>query len=133
MPALTDLVVKHRGDPCELCDLPSGVTDNDECLGGVLEKVRDLRREYRGVLEDLAYYEERAKVNARVFASLTNTYGETLRLSKIKVRVTKPKKARVYWRGKELQEYSKENPDVLQFRYEKMSEPSVRIMVDYDD
>lgn len=124
------LIQPHRGDPCELCFLPAGLTDNEECLGALLEQIRDIEIEHRDALSKLGYFRERAKVNARLYSELTETTGKILSIEGAGVKVTVPKKARVYWNAKGLQAYSRENPDVLQFREEKWSQPSVRIEVD---
>jgi hypothetical protein len=124
------MIQPHKGDPCELCGLPSGVTDNEECLGALVEQIRDIETDNRAILSKLGYFRERAKVAARIYSDLTDTSGEVLSIEGAFVKVALPKKPRVTWNAKGLQEYSSDHPDVLQFRSEKWSEPSVTVKVD---
>ena len=130
MSKFSHMIQPHRGDPCELCGLPSGVTDNEECLGALVEQIRDIETEHRGILSKLGYFRERAKEAARTYSELTDTSGEILSIEGAFVKVTNPKKPRVSWNAKGLQEYSSDHPDILQFRFEKWSAPSVTVKID---
>lgn len=130
MSKFSHMIQPHRGDPCELCGLPSGVTDHEECLGALTEQIRDIETEHRDALSKLGYFRERAKVAARTYSELTDTSGEVLSIEGAFVKVTLPKKPRVNWDKKGLQEHSVDHPDILQFRSEKWSIPSVTVKVD---
>ena len=118
----------HEGDPCAYCELPSGVTDNEECLGVLLVKVRDIRAEFSTVLSQLDFFEKRAKAMTKIYAELLDISGEVLKIEGAKATSTPPKKPRVYWDAKELEIYSREHPEIRQFREERWSKPSVRIV-----
>ena len=130
MSTFSHMIQPHRGDPCELCDLPSGVTDHEECLGALVEQIRNIEAEHRDALSKLGFFRERAKVAARIYSDLTESSGEVLSIEGAFVKVVLPKKPRVSWSSKGLQEYSADHPDVLQFRSEKWSVPSVTVKVD---
>lgn len=130
MSTFSHMIQPHRGDPCELCGLPSGVTDHEECLGALVEQIRDIETEHRDALSKLGYFRERAKVAARIYSDLTESSGEVLSIEGASVKVVPPKKKRVTWDKKGLQEYSSDHPDILQFKSEKWSVPSVTVKVD---
>lgn len=130
MNAFAHMIQAHQGDPCELCDMPSGVTDNDECLGALLEQIRDIKVEFGEIFSQYEFFQARAKVMTRTYADLKDTSGEILKIDGAKASVTLPKRPRVYWNGKGLELYSRDHPEVRQFREEKWSAPAVRIIVD---
>jgi hypothetical protein len=128
---MTDLLnIRHKGDPCEMCGLSQEDTVVDECLGALIGHIRDIKVKIAFPMAQLDTLTKKAKQHARLYSSLTGETGYLLKLDGVKVKITHPKKPRVYWDGKGLEVYSRMHPAVLMFKTEKMTAPAVSIQVE---
>ena len=124
------LSIRHKGDPCEVCGLSLEDTVVDECLGALIEHIRDIKVEIAFPMEQLEALTKKAKQHARLYSSLTGEAGYLLKLDGVKVKITYPKKPRVTWDSKALAFYADLHPEILKYKKEKMAAPSVSIQVE---
>ena len=128
---MTELLnIRHRGDPCELCGLSLENTVVDECLGALIEHIRDIKVEIGFPMAQLDLLTEKAKQHARLYSSLTGETGYLLKLDGVKVKITYPKKPRVTWDTNILMAHATVHPGLLAAKREKMAAPSVSIQVE---
>lgn len=128
---MTDLLsIRHKGDPCEVCGLTLEETIVDECLGALIEHIRDIKTEIAFPMAQLDILTEKAKQHARLYSAVTGETGDLLELDGVKVKITHPKKPRVTWDNRALEVFADAHPALWKYRTEKMAAPSVSIKVE---
>ncbi|MHA2428655.1 MAG: hypothetical protein ACXADB_11590 [Candidatus Hermodarchaeia archaeon] len=85
---------------------------------------------YRDMQVELALPLEQMKKLEKEIKDYVRETGETAEIDGARIRVTPPKKPRVYWDTKGLEGVLAIYPKLGKLRTEKMASPSIRIMVD---
>lgn len=117
----------HKEDPCELCDMKWKDDPIGDCSVKLLEHYRDVKAEGDPYFKYMGTVKDRLKAAVKFQVALTGEVGDIIDIQGAKVKVIAPKKPRVYWDSKALDGYAAAHPEILQFRTEKMPNPSIRI------
>ena len=92
-------------------------------LEELLEQYRDMKVELAFPLEKLSSLEKKIK-------DIVKETGEPAEIEGARIKVSYPKKPRIYWDTKTLEKLAANDPKLLALRSEKWPSFSVRIVVD---
>ncbi len=119
----------HDEDPCTLCGVKWEDDPTGDCQIRLLEFYRDSKQEMAYYEAVLANTKKRIVAATKIRMAKDGEVGEVAKIDGASINVIAPKKPRVTWNSAGLDGYAVANPDVLKFRTEKWSAPSIRIKV----